>query len=93
MEIKLTFRIQFIDGEFTTQEIIVPADPQLPIDTQTQFLMMQMFKQYGSAGLIRNPEKGKFVQICPSQIATVECELPSIMLAGANEVPKTTIIE
>jgi len=93
MEIKLTFKITLADGTETSQEIIVPADPQLPIDQQTQFLMMQMLKQYAGVGLLRNPEKNKFVLICPSQLAAVECELPSILLAGANEVPKPPIIE
>jgi hypothetical protein len=55
--------------------------------------MMQMLKQYASVGLLRNPEKNKFILICPSRLATVECELPSILLAGANEVPKPAIIE
>ena len=90
MEIKLQFHIMLTDGTETVQEIVVPADLALPIDTQTQFLMMQMFKQYAGVGLLRNPEKNKFVLICPSQLAAVECELPSIMLAGANEVPKPT---
>jgi hypothetical protein len=93
MEIKLQFRITLADGTETSQEITAPADPQYPIDQQTQLLMMQMLKQYASVGLLRNPEKNKFILICPSRLATVECELPSILLAGANEVPKPAIIE
>jgi hypothetical protein len=92
MEIKLTFTITFINGEITTQDIVVPADIKLPIEKQTAFLMQQMLVQYAQVGLLRNPDKGtKFILICPSQIATVECEVPSILLAGANELPRSPI--
>lgn len=87
MEIRLTFNITFVDGNSTTQDISVPADPQLPVEKQTLLLMQQALLQYAQVGLLRNPEKSKFFLICPSQIATVECELPSIVLAGADEVP------
>jgi hypothetical protein len=94
MEIKLSFLITFVNGEVTTQEISVPADPQHPVEKQTLFLMQQMLQQYSQVGLLRNPEnKKKFLLICPSQIASVECELPSILLAGANEVPKLLVTE
>lgn len=92
MEIKLTFKITFENGEVTTQDIEVPADPNLPVDKQMLVLMQGMLQQYSQVGMLRQPEKGKFILICPSQIATVECELPSIILANATEVPKSPII-
>lgn len=92
MEIKLTFKITFVDGEYTTQDISVPADPQHPVEKQMLFLMQQMLNQYAQVGILRQPTPGSFVLICPSQIAQVECEMPSIVLAGANEVPKSPII-
>lgn len=88
MEIQLTFLITFVDGTTTTQEISIPADPAHSIEKQTLFLMQQMLNQYSQVGLLRNPDKGrKFVLICPSQIYGVEVELPTILLAGANEMP------
>jgi hypothetical protein len=92
MEIKLTFLITFTNGDSTTQEISVPADPQHPVEKQMLFLMQQMLQQYAGTGLLRNPSPGNFFLICPSQIATVECTLPSIVLAGANEIPKSSLI-
>ena len=90
MEIKLTFKITFTNDETTTQDITVPADPKHPVEKQMLFLMQQMLNQYSQVGILRQPDKGKFLLICPSQIATVECELPSIILANAMEVPNTT---
>jgi hypothetical protein len=87
MDIKLTFRITFNDGSSTSQDLTVPADARFPIEKQTLALMQQALVQYAQVGLLRNPEPGKFFLICPSQIASVECELPSIVLAGANELP------
>jgi hypothetical protein len=90
MEIKLSFLITFTSGETATQDFNVPADPQHPIDKQTLLLMQQMLTQYSQVGLLRNPEGKKFVLICPSQIATVECELPAILIAGPNELPNSS---
>lgn len=92
MEIKLNFLITFVNGDSTTQEIVVPTDPQIPVEKQILLLMQQALVQYAQVGLLRSPKKGNFFLICPSQIATVECDLPSILLAGANEIPKSPII-
>jgi hypothetical protein len=90
MEIKLSFLITFTSGETTTQDFNVPADPKHPIDKQTVLLMQQMLTQYSQVGLLRNPSGKKFVLTCPSQIATVECELPAILIAGPNELPNSS---
>lgn len=92
MEIKLTFKITFTNSEETEQTITVPADPKYPVDMQTKALLQQMLGQYTTVGILREPRPGYFYLMCPSQIATIECELPSIVLAGANEVPKSPII-
>jgi hypothetical protein len=88
MEIQLKFKVILVTGEETIQEIKVQADPKLPVEKQTLFLMQQMFNQYAQVGLLREPEKGTFVLCCPSQIAFVECNLPSILLASSIELPK-----
>jgi hypothetical protein len=87
MEIKLSFNITFVSGEQTTQDITVKADPNHPVETQMKALMQQMFGQYVSVGMLRQPEKDHYVLLCPSQIAMVECKLPSIILADATEIP------
>lgn len=90
MEIKLNFKITFTNGEEFTQDIAIPADPSHPVEKQMVFLMQKMLTQYAQVGVLREPSKGKFVLCCPSQIAFVECELPSIILANAGEVPDST---
>lgn len=91
MDIKLTFHITFCNGEETDQDITVPADPKHPVEKQMLFLMQQMLNQYAQVGLLREPTKNKFVLCCPSQIAFVECVLPSIVLANALDVPKVSL--
>ena len=94
MEISLKFKLTFIDGGISDQTINIPADPKLPIETQMMLLMQKMLTQYAQVGVLREPTPGTFKLICPSQLKSVECEMPSILLANANEVPKTiTIIE
>lgn len=92
MEIKLTFKIELVNGEETEQEISVPADPNHPVDTQTLLVMQSMFRQYATVGLLREPTKGTFVLMLPSQIRFIECTVPSIVIAGAQDVPKITLI-
>ena len=91
MDIKITFRITLVSGESTTQDITVLADPQFPVEKQTLALMQTMMQQYAQVGILRQPEKGKFVLLCPSQIALVEAELPSIVIASPSEVPKISL--
>ncbi len=88
MEIKLSFKLTLASGEQPIQEIAVKADPGLPFDTQARALMQTMFSQYSSVGMLRQPDPGRFVLLCPSQIALVECELPSILIADATDVPE-----
>lgn len=89
MDIKLNFKITCTNGEETTQDISTPAvnDPNVPFDKQQAMVMQQMFHQYAQVGLLRQPSPNKFILMCPSQIAFVECELPSIVLANALDVP------
>lgn len=89
MEIKLTFKITFASGEQTEQEIKFPADPHKDFEGQARLYMQQMLAQYSSVGILRQPQPGTFVLLCPSQIAMVECALPTILLA--SEVPTVTL--
>lgn len=91
MEIKLKFEITFVSGEQTEQDISVPADPNKAFDLQATLLMQQMLAQYSQVGMLRQPEPGTFVLLCPSQIALVKCTLPSIIIADATEVPKVKL--
>jgi hypothetical protein len=93
MEIKLSFKLTLASGEETVQEVSLPADPNKPFDAQAKAWMQQMFAQYTQVGMIRQPEPGTFVLLCPSQIAMVECSLPNIVIASAGEVlaPKITL--
>ncbi|GEM_PF-5731708 len=89
MEIKLTFKLTLINESVETQEISAPAvnDPNITIDQQQMLLMQRMLNQYTQVGMLRQPEKNKFILLCPSQIAFIECELPSVLVANALDVP------
>jgi hypothetical protein len=91
VDIKLSFKITFNSGETTTQEISIQADPRHAFDSQAKALMQQMLGQYASIGMLQQPEPGKYRLILPSQLAVVECELPTILIASENEVPKVTL--
>jgi hypothetical protein len=91
MEIKVKFKITFNSGEFTEQEIAVKHDPKYPVDVQQKALMQQMLGQYTSVGMLRQPEPGHYILICPSQIAMVECELSNLIIADATEIPRVTL--
>ena len=93
MEIKLAFEITLVSGEQTKQELSFPADPSKPFDAQAKAWMQQMLAQYAQVGMVRQPEPGTFVLLCPSQIAMVEVTLPSIVIASAGEIstPKVTL--
>jgi hypothetical protein len=93
MEIRLEFQITFINEEKTTQEIKAQADPQHSVEKQTLMLMQQMFTQYTQVGILRETEKGTFKLVCPSQIATIECTPPSILLAHNTDMPTTLITQ
>ena len=87
MEINLAFKITFASGEETVQDIKIEADPKHPVEKQRLYLMQQMFNQYAQVGLLREPAPGKFHLVLPSQLKTVECELPSVILADASDIP------
>lgn len=89
MEIKLTFKLSLINNEVETQEITAPAvnDPNISLDQQRMLLMQRMLNQYTQVGMLRQPEKNKFILLCPSQIAFIECELPSVLIASPLDIP------
>jgi hypothetical protein len=91
MEIKLSFKITFVSGEQTVQEVSLPADQTKPFEVQAKAYLQAMLAQYAQIGMLRQPEPGTFVLLCPSQIAMVECTLPTILIASEGEVPKVTL--
>jgi hypothetical protein len=93
MEIKLRFKITFVDGMQKLQEITIPADPRLAVDNQQKALMQTMFSQYATIGYVTHPpdEPDTYRLILPSQIAMVECALPSLIIAQESEVPRVTL--
>jgi hypothetical protein len=91
MEIKVKFTITFVSGEQTEQEISVQHDPKYTVELQQKALMQQMLSQYASVGMLRQPSPNHYRLILPSQIALVECELGSIVIADMSEVPRITL--
>ncbi len=91
MDIRLKFTITFVSGEQFDQEISVQHDPKYTVELQQKALMQQMLSQYASVGLLRQPSPNHYKLILPSQIAIVECELGSIVIADMTEVPRITL--
>jgi hypothetical protein len=91
MEIKVKFKIIFVSGEETEQEISVQHDPKYTVELQQKALMQQMLSQYASVGMLRQPSPNFYKLILPSQIAIVECELGSLVIADMSEVPRITL--
>jgi hypothetical protein len=81
METKLTFVITMQDGEVVNQEFTVPPDQMGP-------MINQGLMQYATVGMLRK-EGNKFKLTCPSQLKTVEVEIPAIILANLGDMPKT----
>ncbi len=91
MDIRLKFTITFVSGEQMDQEISVQHDPKYTVEIQQKALMQQMLSQYASVGILRQPSPNHFKLILPSQIAMVECELGSIVIADMTEMPRITL--
>lgn len=89
MDIQLKFKITRADGEIETQEITAPYvnDPNITFEQQRMIVMQRMLNQYAQVGMLRQPDTGRFILLCPSMISFVECELPSILIANALDVP------
>jgi hypothetical protein len=89
MEIKLTFQITMVNEEVIEQTFTVPAlnDPNVPFEQQQIIVMNKALTQYAQVGMLKQVEPRKFLLVCPSQIACVECELPSILIANPSDVP------
>jgi len=94
LEIKLTFRITTVAETEETQEITAQAvnDPNLTYDQQRIMLMQRMFNQYAQVGLMRQDKPNHFILMCPSQLAFIECELGSVLLANATDVPRGGLV-
>lgn len=73
------------------QSISVPADgdgKEIPTPEQ---LIMQMLQQYATVGMLKRDGK-KFTLVTCGEIANVEVEIPSIVMAGLGEIPKSSPI-
>lgn len=78
MEATLHFVITKVDGSQVNQDLSCPPDA-------TAQLMQQVFGQYSQVGVMKK-EGNKFSLIPASQIALVEVELPTLVIAGEGEV-------
>jgi|SRR5271157_46105 len=90
MEIKLKFKITCVNEDETEQEISTPVPNDVPLEQARMVVMMKMLNQYAQVGMLRQPSPDHYILMCPSQIAFVECILPSVILASPLDVPKTT---
>ena len=76
----LKFVITRTNGEKLEQEI--PCIPE-----KVGECMRDMFLQYANMGMIKK-EGDKFILLCASQIAYAEVEIPQVVLASGNDLPK-----
>lgn len=85
MEVKLKFKLTLVSGEQIEQDFATQVDPNKSFDLQAKALMQQMLGQYAQVGMLRQPNPGSYILLCPSQIAMVECDLPNIVIASTAD--------
>lgn len=80
MDVSLHFVITKVDGSQVTQDIKCPQDA-------AEQAMNQMLAQYSQVGMLKK-DGTKYMLLPSSQIALVECELPTIVIAGPSDTAK-----
>jgi hypothetical protein len=78
--LQLKFVITKTNGEKVEQE--VPCIPE-----KVGECIRDMLLQYANLGMIKK-DGDKMILLCASQIAYAEVDIPSVVIAGANEVPQ-----
>lgn len=91
METKLKFIITTVTGEKVEQEISVapPPDPSIPMEAAIMDGINRMMAQYSQVGMMKR-EGDKFILLTTHQIAKVEVEKPSILIANPAEAERAT---
>jgi len=84
-EIPLTFKITLVDGRKIEQTATCDANGQGP--QSPQIITTQALVQYATVGMLKGDGK-KFHLITASQIAEVEVEIPSIVMADMGDLPR-----
>jgi hypothetical protein len=82
METQLVFKIVKKDGEELEQVINCPPE-------HAESIVNQMLAQYAQVGMMRK-SGNKFLLLCCGEIAYVEVELPSVVIASADEAEKAS---
>lgn len=80
METALHFVITKVDGSQVTQDFKCPPDA-------AEQIMQQAFAQFSQVGMMKK-DGNRFTLLPSSQIALVEIELPTLVLADEGEVKK-----
>ena len=80
METNLHFIVTKVDGSQVMQDIKCPTDV-------VEGAMNQMLSQFAQVGMLKK-EGAKYTLLPASQIALVECELPTIVIAAPSDTAK-----
>jgi hypothetical protein len=89
-DIALVFHLTLKNGVKMEQKISVPADGDGKETPTPEQLVMQMLQQYATVGMLKR-DKNKFILVTCGSIDTVECEIPSIVVAGLGEIQKSNL--
>ena len=87
-DIKLTFYLTLKNGTKMEQTLSIPDGDGKNNPTPEQ-IVMQMLQQYAAVGMLKRDGQ-KFILVTCGEIATVEVEIPSILVANMNEIQRTT---
>jgi hypothetical protein len=79
-EANLHFVITKVDGTQVTQDFNCPSDA-------VEGVMNQMLAQFSQVGMLKK-DGTKYTLLPASQISLVECELPTLVIAGPSETAK-----
>ena len=80
METNLHVVITLVDDEQVTQDILCPPD-------KADAIMNQLMVQYSQVGLLKKDGE-KFMLYPAHRIKLVECELPSLVIAGPSDAAR-----
>ena len=80
MDTNLHFVITKVDGSEVIQDIKCPSNA-------VEAAMNQMFSQFSQVGVLKK-DGTKYTLVPSSQIQLVECDVPTIVIAGPSETAK-----
>lgn len=89
-DIPLVFNITLKNGTKLEQKIAADSEADGKTVPTAEQLCMQMLQQYATVGMLKR-DGNKFILVTAGTIETAEVEIPSIVVAGLNDLVKSKL--